>query len=67
VTKGNANASWQDAEKSFAGHGPAAHNSQVIDLPLWGAAARCQRSAKRDFFSSLLEAFPGVDQHPQER
>jgi hypothetical protein len=27
----------------------------VIDLPLWGGAMRCQRSIRRDFFSSLLE------------
>jgi hypothetical protein len=26
----------------------------VIDLPLWGGAMRCQRSIRRDFFSSLL-------------
>jgi hypothetical protein len=31
---------------------------QVIDLPLWGGAMRCQRSIRRDFFSSLLGSFP---------
>jgi hypothetical protein len=24
-------------------------------LPLWGGAMRCQRSIRRDFFSSLLD------------
>jgi hypothetical protein len=45
-------------KKSFAGHGPAPQ--QVIDLPLWGGAMRCQKSVRRDFFSSLFSA-PGQD------
>jgi hypothetical protein len=40
-------------KKSFAGHGPAPQKSQVIDLPMWGGAMRCQRSVKRDFLSNL--------------
>jgi hypothetical protein len=40
-------------KKSFAGHGPAPQKSQLIDLPLWGGAMRCQRSVRRDFFSIL--------------
>jgi len=40
-------------KKSFARLGPAPQRSQVIDLPLWGGAMRCQRSIRRDFFSSL--------------
>jgi hypothetical protein len=44
-------------KKSFARLGPAPQRSQVIDLPLWGGAMRCQRSIRRDFFSSLLDHF----------
>ena len=39
-------------KKSFAGHGPAPQKSQVIDLPLWGGAMRCQKSVSVTFSAS---------------
>jgi hypothetical protein len=41
-------------KKSFAEHGPAPHNSQVIDLPLWAGAGRCDRSASQKLLNDVF-------------
>jgi hypothetical protein len=43
-------------KKSFAGHGPAPQQSQVIDLPLWGGAMRCQKG----LFQQTLSTRPST-------
>src|SRR5271154_1702172 len=42
------------------GMAPRHRGTQVIDLPLWGGAVRCQKKSSWDFFRSLVSMRTGV-------